>query len=224
MRRLLKRNNIKCENESYVRKSAETLHGDFIHVSSHPFYGPGGICRDYPYGYITDLPRFVDHLLESYEQNDQLTWHCETIPEEEVWIKLGGDHGKKSLKFTLEIANTEKPNSKDNTIVIAKANVKDSFANIVRFVEQGIGEQIFKLADHFWKGKRICIFVNGDYEFFAKYTDFQEHKAHIPVFFVRYRRNSFIRNDNVHMLQEQWKVSSSIISHSLMKQEETRTW
>ena len=44
--------------------------------------------------------------------------------------KLGGDHGKNSLKFTLQIANIERPNARQNTVFIAIAAVCDSHENI----------------------------------------------------------------------------------------------
>ena len=54
-----------------------------------------------PYGRIKDLPRFVDSLLDSYDEQNLLTWQEGAIPQDEIWVKIGGDHGKNSLKFTL---------------------------------------------------------------------------------------------------------------------------
>ena len=65
---------------------------------------------DVPYGKITDLPAFTDSLLDQYAENDLLTWHDGVIPEDEIWVKLGGDHGKQTFKLTLQIANTLHPN------------------------------------------------------------------------------------------------------------------
>ena len=39
------------------------------------------------------------------------------MPENEVWIKIGGDHGSISFKLCLQVCNVEKPNSKENTVV-----------------------------------------------------------------------------------------------------------
>ena len=168
LRKLLKRDNIVCERENSVREYAKQLHGDFVKAGNHMFYDENGISREYPYGFIKDLPQFVDQLLDSYEKHHLLTWHEGVIPSDQIWIKFGGDHGKKSLKFTLEVANTKNPNSNGNTVVIAKANVKDTYDNLVRFLEQGIGEEIIKLCDHSWKGKQIKLYLNGDYEFLCK--------------------------------------------------------
>ena len=67
---------------------------------------------------ILDLPTFVSALLNQYQEKEKLTWHNQTIPDDEIWIKTGGDHGGDSFKLVLEVANTENPNSKENTFLI----------------------------------------------------------------------------------------------------------
>ena len=96
-----------------------------------------------------------------------LTWHNGAIPEDEIWIKIGGDHGKQSLKFTMEIANTQKPNSQSNTIVIGLAEVKDTYENVKTFLDAGLLNDIHLLKSHVWRDKRIKLFLNGDYLFVA---------------------------------------------------------
>ena len=95
-----------------------------------------------------------------------------------VSIKIGADHGKNHLKFTLQVMNTACPNSKQNTIVIAMASVKDTYENLKTFLEGGtmnekneyqpsIGllQEIELLQRHKWRGKQIKITLNGDYSF-----------------------------------------------------------
>lgn len=48
----------------------------------------------------------------------------------EVHIKFGGDHGRGSFKVCYESANTLHPNSKDNTVICALAEAKDTRGNI----------------------------------------------------------------------------------------------
>ena len=59
---------------------------------------------------------------------------------EEIQVKIGGDHGGKSFKACYEICNTEKPNSKDNTIVYSLFEAKDYRSNLraglARFTSQ----------------------------------------------------------------------------------------
>ena len=40
---------------------------------------------------------------------NQLTGNDGVIPQNEVWIKLGGDKGGLSVKMSFQIMNTEKP-------------------------------------------------------------------------------------------------------------------
>ena len=56
---------------------------------------------------LTDISEKITELLES--QKDKLTWHDGAIPENEVWVKVGGDHGQGRLKFNLAIVNTKNP-------------------------------------------------------------------------------------------------------------------
>ena len=46
-----------------------------------------------------------------------LTTHGGHIPDDKLFVKLGGDHGQKSMKFAFQLANLEKPNSSKKTVV-----------------------------------------------------------------------------------------------------------
>ena len=48
-----------------------------------------------------------------------LTWHNGAIPESELWVKLGGDKGRGSFKFNLQLANMETPNSMKSTALLS---------------------------------------------------------------------------------------------------------
>ena len=64
-----------------------------------------------------------------------------------------GDHGKNSLKFTLQIANIERPNARQNTVVIAIEAVRDSHENIVRFLKGRLEDELTALQSHSWRDK-----------------------------------------------------------------------
>ena len=59
-----------------------------------------------------------------------LTWHGGTIPSDKLWIKLGGDKGRGSFKFNLQLCNVEHPNSLRNTILVSVFKVGDSTSNL----------------------------------------------------------------------------------------------
>ena len=44
-------------------------------------------------------------MLDKPDENKSLTWNNGMIPENEIWEKLGGDHGDDSLKTALHICN-----------------------------------------------------------------------------------------------------------------------
>ena len=62
----------------------------------------------------------------------------EGLDESTILVKIGADHGKSSLKFTMAVVNTPLPNSHYNTIVISMAAVKDMYENLDEFLKGGI--------------------------------------------------------------------------------------
>ena len=86
-----------------------------------------------PVASITDVPSFVKNLLDEYDRQDRLTCHDGAIPDDEIWVKIGGDHGGGSFKLMLQIANLRNANSKFNTCLIAMAECKDYAENLRMF-------------------------------------------------------------------------------------------
>ena len=66
----------------------------------------------------------------------QLTWHGRLIPENEVWVKLGGDKGGSSVKASFQIVNVSKPNSIRNSCVFAVFEATDSSVNLHLALDQ----------------------------------------------------------------------------------------
>ena len=120
-----------------------------------------------PYFKLNNIPQFVDQHLDQLNEKGLLTWHS-GLDESTILIKIGADHGKNLLKFTLEIANTFAPNSQENTIVIGIAAIKDTYQNLHNFLEGGLLDDLKQLQNHIWNGKTIKITLNGDYDFLCK--------------------------------------------------------
>lgn len=59
----------------------------------------------------------------------RLTW-SKSIPEDEIWVKLGGDKGGSSFKMNFQIVNVPNPNSIQNTCVFAAFEAHDSTTNL----------------------------------------------------------------------------------------------
>ena len=69
--------------------------------------GNGHSGRDEPVALVPDLQKFVKELLDKLDQEGKLTWHDNGIPEDEIWVKIGEDHGRGSLKTCCQVPNTE---------------------------------------------------------------------------------------------------------------------
>ena len=75
---------------------------------------------------------------------------------DEVHLKIGGDHGGGSFKMSLQVVNINNPNSKANTMVFRIFEAKDYHINI------GIGLKRFHPSIKCYKkclgGTTLCIF------------------------------------------------------------------
>ena len=109
----------------------------------------------------------MKQLLDQYDKEEILTWHNGQIPDDEVWLKIGGDHGGGSFKLMLQTANLQNPNSKENTRLLAIVNCKDTPTNLRRILSP-FEQQIADLRAMAWRDKRIKLFLFGVYEFLLK--------------------------------------------------------
>ena len=178
-----------------TKGAAKIITADYVEVQNHLFEMQG-FDKDAPLGYIKDITKMVDAMLDGSKEKGLLSWHS-GIPEEEVWIKIGGDHGVNSLKLTLQIVNTEHPNSKRNTIVIAMAQVRDTHTNLERLFENmHLQEQILALQDHKWQGKSMKIFLNGDYEFLTNVYGLSGASGTFPCLWCLVQRQDIQLDNN----------------------------
>ena len=109
---------------------------------------------------LTDISEKMTELPESRTQRDKLTWHDGAIPQYEIWVKFGGDHGQGCLKLNLEIVNTKNPNSLDNNVLIGIAGVKDSTENMEMFFDS-IRKQLAGVEKLLWGGKHKATIFCG---------------------------------------------------------------
>ena len=59
-----------------------------------------------------------------------MNFHGGVIPDDEIWIKLGGDKGHGSFKFNLQLVNTAHPNSVKNTVLLSVFRAGDTITNL----------------------------------------------------------------------------------------------
>lgn len=125
--------------------------------------------KSIPVGRVEQLTTFVNDLLNDYDKKHLLTWHNGTIPQDEIWLKLGGDHGGGSFKLCLQVANLEHPNSKHNTFLVGIFEEKDSVENLHRVLGNNvIQNEISTLQSMVWRDKKVRLFLCGDYDFLCK--------------------------------------------------------
>ncbi|GFN92672.1 amine oxidase, partial [Plakobranchus ocellatus] len=113
---------------------------------------------DLEVAYKRDILQFVTKKLEEHDKGGELKWHDEKIPQNKVWIKIGGDHGKNSFKVALSICNLSKPNAKQNTHLIAMAKVPDKMHNI-QIMFNDLKPQIESLQSFTWNRKAMKVFI-----------------------------------------------------------------
>ena len=136
----------------------------------------------------------VTQLLDQYDQEGKLTWHNDTIPQDEIWVIVGGDHGGGSFKLTLQIANVSNPNSKHNTCLLLIVNCKDVPENLRRIL--GLyNEQFTTLQTTTWRQKKIRLFFYGDYDFLVKTYGISGAQTTLPC---TYLLQSRIKNIDSH--------------------------
>ena len=79
-----------------------------------------------------------------------MTWHNGAIPEDEIWLKVGGDMGSGTFKMCFQLCNTDNPNSSQNTCVFAIFEAPDTYANLWIALDC-YKEQIPQLETHTWR-------------------------------------------------------------------------
>ena len=142
-----------------------------------------------PVAYIANLSNFVSNLLDKYEETGLLTSHTK-IPDDEVWVKIGGDHGGGSLKIMLQIANVRKPNSKHNTFLISLANSKDTHVNLDAIIKP-YEKEIENLNKMTWKTKKIRVFPFGDYDFLLKIFGLSSAASTHPCLYCKASKDQY---------------------------------
>ena len=161
----LKKNKVSFPEEKKQRELINDITSDFFETCTISYKDKDDIDREVPVCYVKDIEKLVLERLDKLQNNEQLL--ANGIPDGEIWVKFGGDHGKGSFKFCLQICNVKNPNSKSNAIVILKANVKDTYDTLFTLMTF-VSDQIEKLNGLIWKGKKVRVFVCGDYDFYSK--------------------------------------------------------
>ncbi|XP_072027206.1 uncharacterized protein [Amphiura filiformis] len=175
LRRYFSSVNTTVASEESMRIRRNQLLGDNIEGKLVPLVFPdtsakgsnGFAVKETPFVYVKDLPKMVLDLLDRHSQANTLTWHDGMIPDEEIWIKIGGDKGGKMMKMFFQLVNVSNPNSEANTRMFSCFEAKDSVINMDLTLE-GFNEQLEALMNMTWQGKKIRLLFFGDLELIDK--------------------------------------------------------
>ncbi|XP_057308721.1 uncharacterized protein LOC130647029 [Hydractinia symbiolongicarpus] len=144
MGRWLKTFDIQPASHNKQRQVAKAWCGEDVIVEDAPFTFPvkdmkgGFTIQTAPWAYINELPQHIVNHLDSLAERNLMVDH--SFLNNEIQIKLGGDHGGKSFKMNYQLCNSSKPNNKDNTVVFSIFEAKDYRSNLMvglsRFTKQ----------------------------------------------------------------------------------------
>ena len=115
-----------------------------------------------PWCYIFNLVGYVIHYLDCLKENNLLV--DSFIPSDEIFLKVGGDHGGGSFKMSFQVANVENPNKPENTVVFSVLEAKDYKSNLLLCLER-FKTHIAKFSQVKWSERTFQVYLFGDYEF-----------------------------------------------------------
>eukprot|EP00117_Sycon_ciliatum_P016182 scpid19464/ scgid4041/ E3 ubiquitin-protein ligase NRDP1; RING finger protein 41 &gt; E3 ubiquitin-protein ligase NRDP1; RING finger protein 41 len=166
LRRYLRLCGLSLESEREMRKQlSEELPFPLV-AKEVPLLDSSGTVIMSPVVCFDNLVELVLHFVELNEEAGTLVWEG-ACPEDELWVKIGGDHGGHSFKLCFQLVNVLHPNSLSNTVPFLVFAAKDSPSNLATAF-QPYAEQVDRLRSCSWKGKKIKVCLFGDYDFMMK--------------------------------------------------------
>ena len=155
--------NVKLSSEAKTRDLCKEWVGGGIRYEHAPIFVEKGQIKPRAWCYIFNLVGHILKTLDDLSRVNMIANHS-FIPDNEVFVKIGGDHGGKSFKMMYQIANVEHPNRELNTIPFSVFNAKDTMPNL-RICLDRYKAHIDKLLKIKWNEKNFRVFMFGDYAF-----------------------------------------------------------
>lgn len=155
---------LQLESERTMRHQLKSLLPLHITAENVPFSTPSGAVDLQPMVAIPNLVSTVHLYLDQLDSENQLTWHDGAIPDKQIWVKIGGDHGGDSFKMSCQILNVPHPNALRHVIPFLVFGAKDTASNLTTALTPFVGE-MENLAATPWRGKAVKVMLFGDYAF-----------------------------------------------------------
>ena len=169
VRRWLQTFNVNLASEGNTRKVMNDYIGNGLRAEEIPAFvmkGKKMITAIKPWCYLFNLVGYVIKFLSDLDETRQLCDHP-FIPDNEIHLKIGGDHGGGSFKMSFQIGNVYSPNKPQNTVIFSIMEAKDYKSNLHLCLER-FKAHISKFNKIRWQQKTFRIFLFGDYEFLCK--------------------------------------------------------
>ena len=169
LRRYLKEFGVKLESEHVMRKQiSKELPFDLL-AEEVPLFDKNGSISMCPVVCFVNLIEVILHYISLNHKAGTLTWRDGSLPEDQIWVKLGGDHGGESFKFCFQIVNVSNPNALVNTVPFLVFCGKDTPSNLQAVLERYIPQLLaLKKWEVKWHEKTLKVPLFGDYEFLTK--------------------------------------------------------
>ncbi len=97
----------------------------------------GGVreLRKAAFAWVKNPITLLQQHLANLHKRDLMTWHKRepegpSLPEDEIWVKIGGDKGGSSFKMAMQIVNQQRPNSADHTVAFSCLEADDTISNL----------------------------------------------------------------------------------------------
>jgi len=221
----LKEFGVQIESEHEMRAQVKTVLPFELQCREEALFDKSGSIVMCPVASFPGLTDLILHFITLNEESDLLTWRDGAIPEDEVWVKVGGDHGDDSFKLCFQIVNVAHPNSLENTVPFLVFVAKDSASNLATLLKP-YHQELLALASGkvTWKGKRVRLFLFGDYEFLTKSYGLSGSSGVRPCLFCLASKSEFQNasdtNCTCRSLQQlasdyaDFAAAGSIISHA----------
>lgn len=161
--RWLKTFNVTLGPEKQARLVSKEWTGTGLVVEMAPITSSSNLdVVQKPWAYLYNIVAHALNRLSLLKSTNNLI--CYPTMENEIQIKIGGDHGDDSFKMGYQIANVEHPNRPSNTVVFSFFYGKDTRANLKTCLSR-FKPHISMLQKQKFEDKPIRVFMYGDYEF-----------------------------------------------------------
>ncbi|XP_066300278.1 uncharacterized protein [Branchiostoma lanceolatum] len=171
-----------------------------------------------PCAYLHSMKDALWDFLKRSKEAGTLTWHGDAIPANEVWVKVGGDHGGGSFKFLFEVLNKARPNAIDNSVVVCVFEAKDSRENLQLALSR-FSKEIQEIQQEMWRCDgleySIKLLSVGDYAYLGMIYGISGANGNRPCLWCDITQEDMKRERDDQPLQLTPRTLETLATHHL---------